>query len=205
MPFDRASGILLHPTSFPSAFGIGDLGDAAYEFVNFMVATGQTIWQVLPLGTTGYGNSPYMSYSAIAGNPLLVSPEKLAVTGWLDPSDWHDLPVWQEIQDLPTGKVDYGKAIACKTFLLQRAFERFQSDANAEPKLKFAQFCQDEAVWLDDFALFMALLHANDEREWSQWDDLDGADIARRDPTALKTARHRYHNEIVYHQFVQFC
>ncbi|MEO0802113.1 MAG: 4-alpha-glucanotransferase [Cyanobacteria bacterium J06642_2] len=205
MPFERASGILLHPTSFPGAFGIGDLGDTAYQFIDFMVESGQTIWQVLPLGTTGYGNSPYMSYSAIAGNPLLVSPERLAAAGWLYPSDWYDLPVWQDIQAQSPGKVDYAKAIACKMYLLQLAFERFQADTNAEPKLKFAQFCQSQAAWLDDYALFMALLHANDGCEWSEWQFAGSADVARRDPAAVQAARQHYGDEIVYHQFVQFC
>ncbi|HET9526593.1 MAG TPA: 4-alpha-glucanotransferase, partial [Pyrinomonadaceae bacterium] len=112
----RTSGILLHPTSLPSRFGIGDLGPEAYKFVDFLVEAGQSLWQVLPLGPTGYGNSPYASYSAFAGNTLLISPERLVEERLLDHAD---------LEERPVGPVDYGFAHQFKARILGRAYERF--------------------------------------------------------------------------------
>src|SRR5437868_14512601 len=116
MKFKRSSGILLHPTSLPGRFGIGDLGGAAYKFLDWLAAAGQTFWQIMPLGPTGYGDSPYSSFSAFAGNTLLVSPEKLSESGLLAESDIQNTP------DLPVERVDYGKVIEHKRGLLEKAF-----------------------------------------------------------------------------------
>src|SRR6516165_3230794 len=122
MRLPRSSGILLHPTSLPGPFGIGDLGPSAHEFVSILGETGQLWWQILPLGPTGYGNSPYQSYSSFAGNPLLISPERMAEDGWLEPADWQDYP------ELTDNAVDFDAVIAAKDALFRRAFRRFRPD-----------------------------------------------------------------------------
>ncbi|MFN7521661.1 MAG: 4-alpha-glucanotransferase, partial [Aphanizomenon sp.] len=134
MPFPRSSGILLHPSSFPSRFGIGDLGLEAYRFIDFLKNSGQQYWQVLPLGPTGYGNSPYMCYSAMAGNYFLISPEKLLEEGFLITSDLADLP------DFPQDKVDFNEVIPIKVNLLIKACEDFKTKANSTQKQAFAKF-----------------------------------------------------------------
>ena len=120
MTFPRSSGILLHPTSLPGKFGIGDLGDEAYAFVDFLAASNQSLWQVLPLGPTGYGDSPYQCFSAFAGNALLVSPERLVADGLLTAEDIARVP------KSPAEKIDFGKVIEYKNALLRKAFERFK-------------------------------------------------------------------------------
>src|SRR5215210_4469008 len=119
MNFKRSSGILLHPTSLPGRFGVGDLGGEAYKFVDWLASAGQTYWQIMPLGPTGYGDSPYSAFSAFAGNTNLVSPEKLVESGLLSDSDIRDVP------DLPAARVDYGKDIEYKRGLLEKAHENF--------------------------------------------------------------------------------
>lgn len=158
----RTSGILLHPTSLPSRFGIGDLGPEAYKFVDFLAAAGQSLWQVLPLGPTGYGDSPYASYSAFAGNTLLVSPELLVDDGLLDRAD---------LEETPVGPVDYGSAHELKARLLARAYERFK---NADLQTDFQAFCR-QAHWLDDYALFRALKDEHGGVAWTEWDRVAGA------------------------------
>src|SRR5215813_14042909 len=120
MSFPRASGILLHPTSLPGRFGIGDLGPAAYAFADFLVSSGQRLWQVLPLGPTGYGDSPYACYSAFAGNPLLISPDQLFREGLLTHGDLDDIPT------LPADRIDFAAAHKTKEALLRRAYEHYQ-------------------------------------------------------------------------------
>src|SRR5947208_9849439 len=121
MKFKRSSGILLHPTSLPGRFGVGDLGPEAYEFVDWLAAAGQTFWQIMPLGPTGYGDSPYSSFSAFAGNTLLVSPEKLSESGLLAESDI------EPAHDLPVERVDYGRVIEYKRALMEKAFQNFKA------------------------------------------------------------------------------
>src|SRR5229473_3051347 len=136
MNFPRASGILLHPTSLPGPFCIGDLGPEAYAFADFLEASGQSLWQVLPLGPTGYGDSPYACYSAFAGNTLLVSPEKLAAEGLLQNEDLADIP------DFPEGRVDFHHVHEFKDTLLRKAFTRFTESAGSESRATFDRFCQ---------------------------------------------------------------
>ncbi|MGF1603016.1 MAG: 4-alpha-glucanotransferase [Thermosynechococcaceae cyanobacterium] len=188
MEFSRASGILLHPTSLPSRFGIGDLGSAAYQFIDFLNASGQTLWQILPLGPTGYEHSPYtMNFSAFAGNPLMIDLDALAAEGLLEAQSLEPL-------DIPPERVSFSRVIPHKMRYLQEACDRFS------PTPAFEQFCQEQASWLDDYVLFMALLEAHDGKDWHTWD----RDIARRDPDALKAKSEQLKDRIAFHQFIQF-
>ena len=171
----RASGILLHVTSLPGPFGIGDLGDEAYRFVDFLKAAGQQMWQVMPLGPTGYGDSPYQALSAFAGNPLLISPAQLVADGLL-PSD-----ALADVPPFPVDRVDYGAVIAWKLPLLERSFAHFQAHAPSDQRERFAAFCQAERSWLDDFALFMALKVEQAGARWDVWPP----PLRTRQPAAL--------------------
>jgi len=177
MKFPRRSGILMHPTSFPGRFGIGDLGEAAYQFVDFLASTGQTYWQVLPLSPTGYGDSPYQGLSAFAGNPMLISPDKLVEIGHLSAEDVAP----EQIPCFPSDRVDFGPVIRFKTELLERAFANFRARGTAAQQGAFSLFCREQAHWLDDFALFMALKEAHALRPWHEWEP--GAAVRR--PEAL--------------------
>ncbi|MFN6463667.1 MAG: 4-alpha-glucanotransferase [Nostoc sp. DedVER02] len=194
MPFPRSSGILLHPTSFPSRFGVGDLGLEAYRFIDFLKETHQQYWQVLPLGPTGYGNSPYMCYSAMAGNPLLVSPEKLRDEGLLTEEDFANLP------GFPVEKVDFDQVVPIKIELLKKACENFKVNATDIQKNEFAGFCDSKAYWLDNYALFMALKDAHENASWHTWEP----EFVKREPEALAQVQHRLNEEIFYYKFVQF-
>lgn len=147
MPFPRASGILVHPTSFPSWFGIGDFGFEAYRFVDFLVESAQQLWQILPLGPTGDGNSPYASYSAMAGNPLLLSPELLQKNGLLDNENLANLP------EFKTETVDFSSVIQTKMPMLRKACENFKANATSVQQKEFSEFCKSRAYWLDDSTL----------------------------------------------------
>jgi 4-alpha-glucanotransferase len=194
MRFPRRSGILMHPTSFPGRFGIGDLGEPAYRFVDFLVSAGQTYWQVLPLSPTGYGDSPYQGLSAFAGNPMLISPEKLVEAGHLSTADLEALPTF------PDDRVDFGAVIYHKTRLLNQAFANFRTRGLAGQRKAFVQFCHEEAAWLDDVALFMALKEAHDLRPWHEWEE--GA--AKRDPEALAGWRESLADEIERQKYQQW-
>jgi 4-alpha-glucanotransferase len=162
--FPRSSGILLHPTSLPGPFGIGDLGPEAFRFADFLASAGQSIWQMLPLGPTGYGDSPYQLFSAFAGNPLLISPERLAVAGYLAEGDLTAAP------SFPENEVDYGAVIAWKMPLLRTAFENFRESASASDRDSFRSFCDRHHRWLDSFAAFMTLKEANGASTiWPNW------------------------------------
>ena len=190
----RVSGILLHPTSLPSPFGIGDLGKYAYEFIDFLADAGQQIWQILPLGPTGYGNSPYLCYSALAGNPLLISPEKLIEDGCLTQADIANLP------DFSLDKVDYDLAIATKIPLLKKAALNFQEAASPSSQKSFQDFCDRHRDWLDDYSLFMALKEANNGQSWYQWQP----DIRERQLAAIASWQEKLKDKIFFHKFVQY-
>jgi 4-alpha-glucanotransferase len=190
----RKSGILLHPTSFSSKFGIGDLGEEAYRFIDFLSDSWQQIWQILPLGPVGYGNSPYSSYSALAGNPLLISPEKLQEAGLLDSEDFDNLPYFA------LDFVDYELVTKTKMPLLQKASENFKLKASSEEKEKFEKFCDRFAYWLDDYALFMALKEANGGTSWYEWD----CGIAYRLKEAIEEWSQQLSEQIFYQKFLQF-
>jgi len=175
MRFPRCSGILLHPTSLPGRYGIGDLGQEAYRFVDFLVAAQQSLWQILPLGPTAYGDSPYQCLSAFAGNPLLISPDLLVADRLLTPAEVRDVP------SFPAEQVAFGAVIPFKHELLARAARRLALGTHGELSDAFAMFRATHAAWLDDFALFMALKEAHQGAAWSTWEP----DIARRTPAAL--------------------
>jgi 4-alpha-glucanotransferase len=194
MSFPRASGILLHPTSLPGRFGVGDLGDAAHRFADFLAASGQSLWQVLPLGPTGYGDSPYACYSAFAGNTLLISPEKLFAEGLLTQDEL------DAIESLPVDAVDFGRAHELKGNLLAKAFTRYQRTSDIEVRSAFETFSEQNSSWLNDYALFRALKTAHDGAAWHEWEQ----SLAHREPDALARARTDLHAEIEAHKFSQF-
>ncbi|NEP18659.1 MAG: 4-alpha-glucanotransferase [Leptolyngbya sp. SIO4C1] len=192
MKFERASGILLHPTCLPSAHGIGDLGQSAYEFIDFMERSGQRLWQILPLGPTGYEHSPYtMNFSAFAGNPLLISLEKLIDEGLLTPEEAPPL------ENATPDRVEFDRVIPHKLGILKQAFERFQQRGHSA---ELEEFSQAQSWWLDDFVLFMALLEANDGKPWSQWEP----SVARREPEALQAKAEELADSVAFQRFMQF-
>ncbi len=192
MKFERASGILLHPTSLPGPYGIGDLGPTAYRWVDWLAATGCKLWQILPLGPTGYGDSPYQCFSAFAGNPYLVSPDFLLEEGLLTRDDLTDMPAWDP------RRVDFGVLYLWKPALLEKAFHRFRDLAPA--RLELDSFKAQNAAWLDDYALFMALKEAHGGGAWGGWP----AELRRRDPSALNKARKSLADPILRFIFFQF-
>jgi 4-alpha-glucanotransferase len=178
----RSSGLLLHPTSLPGPYGIGDLGPEAHHFADWLAAAGQRIWQVLPLGPVGYGESPYQLFSAFAGNPLLISPDILAERGWIGPDDLAAAP------SFPEESVDFERVIHWKTALLRKAFDRFRTYSLPADREAFSAFAHGHGTWLPSFARFMALKEENGGSMWTEWDK-----SIQPNPTAIK-----------YHQFVQF-
>jgi 4-alpha-glucanotransferase len=194
MEWTRVSGILLHPTSFPGRYGIGDLGDEAYRFVDWLAGTGQKVWQTLALGPTGYADSPYAAFSAFAGNPMLISPDKLAQQGDLTPEDLADVPPF------PADRVDFGWVIQYKTDLLHRAAARFFQQASPERQAEYEQFCDEHDSWLADYALFMAVKTEHNLVIWTEWEP----DIALREPKALARWREQMAGEIQFHKYTQY-
>ncbi len=192
--FSRASGILLHPTSLPGKFGIGDLGDEAYAFAEFLVTSGQGLWQVLPLGPTGYGDSPYQCFSAIAGNPLLVSPERLVESGLLSSEDVKHVPRFS------AERIEFGRVIEYKDNLLRRAFENFNRTTDTLLRADFLGFCQKADGWLSDYALFRALKDAHGGAAWNRWEP----GLAQRTKSALTTAQEELREQIEAHKFYQY-
>jgi 4-alpha-glucanotransferase len=188
----RSAGVLLHPTSLPSPYGIGDLGPSAHAWVAALADAGQTWWQVLPLGPTGYGDSPYQSPSAFAGNPNLISPELLSRDGLLGPMDL--LP-----PRFPEATVDYGPVIDYKEALLARAWENFKAGRGASLRPAFDQFQHENAAWLDDFALFLAIKDAHGKQGWYAWEQ----ELIQRRPAALEKARASLADSIARHRFTQ--
>jgi len=194
MSFPRSSGILLHPTSFPGRFGIGDLGYEAYNFIDFLSSSGQKLWQVLPLGPTGYGDSPYQCFSAFAGNPLLVSPALLIKDRLLSDEDLREVPAFR------TSRVDFGAVIDFKKRLLAHAFDNFKNASGGTLRSEFESFCQNTKWWLEDYALFRALKEAHGGVAWTSWEP----QFAVRDSAALAAAREALRNNIDAEKFVQF-
>jgi 4-alpha-glucanotransferase len=178
----------------PGRFGVGDLGDEAYRFVDFLATSKQRLWQVLPLGPTGYGDSPYQCFSAFAGNTLLVSPERLVHEGLLTDEDLAHAPAF------PSERVDFGNVITFKNALLRRAFERFKQTTDKSLHASFEQFSHQAASWLDDYALYRALKDAQNGKAWNEWEPT----LARRDTSALDAAREHLRDEVNAHKFYQF-
>ena len=226
MRFQRSSGVLLHPTSLPGPYGAGDLGPEAFGFIEFLAAAGQKIWQVLPLNPTGYADSPYQCFSAFAGNPLLISLERLAEQGWLSEDDLADVP------ELPTTSIDYGAVIAFRFAKLRKAAARFFAAVECSPELtvhtfanggrmratnplkpeeglsglvargkaEYEKFCAEQAGWLGDYALFMAAKDAHGGVAWTGWEPA----LAAREPAALVRWSERLAGEIAAYKFWQF-
>jgi len=194
MRFSRSSGILLHPTCLPGPHGVGDFGSEAFSFVDFLAEAGQKLWQVLPLNPTGYGDSPFQCFSAVAGNHLLISLEKLGEQGVLEDSDFRGQP------DFAGGTVLFESVIPWKTSLLRKAAERFLTGASVEDRQAFDQFCSENASWLPDFALFMACKEEYGGVAWNEWP----AEIAQRKPAALDGARNRLKQRVLAVQYWQF-
>jgi 4-alpha-glucanotransferase len=190
----RRSGILLHPTSLPGPWGIGDLGPEAVAFLDFLEETRQQLWQVLPLGPTGYGDSPYQCFSAFAGNPLLVSVDLLKSDGLLADAD---LPPEAA---RPEGEVDFGEVHTRKPVWLGRAFEAFEKAPPASLRDELEAFRREEVAWLPDFALFMAAKEAHDGAGWNEWE----SELREREPEALERARRELAVEVRRHEFFQF-
>jgi len=194
MNFPRTSGILLHPTSLPGRFGIGELGPAAYAFADFLAAAGQGLWQMLPLGPTGYGDSPYACYSAFAGNTLLISAEQLVEDSLLDANQLANPPAF------PIERIDFAAVHSYKDSILQNAFSAFTSGAAPNLDAPFAEFCEQHALWLEDYALFRALKDEHGGIAWNEWE----AELVARQPAALLSARARLREEIEAQKFYQF-
>jgi 4-alpha-glucanotransferase len=193
MVFMRASGILLHPTSLPGRYGVGDLGDWAYRFVEYLVEAKQSLWQVLPLGPTGFGNSPYQALSSFAGNTLLISLDGLIEDGWLTAEDVADAPAF------PETRVDYGAVIAYHNKMLVKAYERFRAKPGRAERA-FRAFCYANRHWLDDFALFMTLKALHNERPWIEWE----TDLALHKPEATAAAHRQYADIVNQYRFRQW-
>lgn len=193
MRFERASGILLHPTSLPGPHEIGDFGPEAYHFVDFLQSAGQKLWQVLPLNPTGYADSPFQCFSASAGNPLLVSLDRLADAGLLSRSELHG-------PQCPQENIDYEASSRFKTPLLRRAARRFLEAASTKDKAQFDGFVRENASWLDDFALFMAVKEALGMVAWTEWPE----DIASRNPDAVNRWSKQLASAVAAHKFLQY-
>ncbi len=193
MTFPRCGGILLHPISLPSRGGIGDFGPAAYEFLDFLAAARQGLWQVLPLGPPANGNSPYSSTSAFAGNPLLISLERLAEHGWIDPGKLRRL-------SSEVGPIDYGAVRAEKVPLVREAAGNFLSAARGEARTRFDRFVGDNSWWLEDFVLYDGLRDRYPGRLWKAWP----SPLARHEESALKIARRELAPEIQLRRVIQF-
>jgi 4-alpha-glucanotransferase len=193
MSSERSGGILLHPSSLPGPYGIGDLGSSAFRFIDWLAQAGCRLWQVLPLGPTGYGDSPYQCFSAFAGNPYLISPEYLLRDDLLHPDDLRQIP------DFPTGRVDFGRIIPWKLNLLERAYLRFEAGGDAHQHA-FDRFCAEHVNWLPDYALFMAIKEANSGGPWSEWPE----PLRKRDPEALSEASRKHAHAVRRYSFYQF-
>lgn len=198
MSFARAAGILLHPTSLPSRGGVGDFGPAAYQFADFLASARQGLWQVLPLGPLGFGNSPYSSTSAFAGNPLLISLERLVEHGWIDAGKVQLAEVDAAGSAAP---VEYDRVFAQKMPLLFEAARSFARSASGDALRRFETFCAENAWWLDDFVLFDALRSRHKLACWNEWP----AELASREATALEKARREFADDIRVRRALQFA
>lgn len=196
MQFPRSSGVLLHISSLPNRYGIGSMGKEAYQFVDFLISARQKLWQVFPLGPTGYGDSPYQCFSAFAGNPLLIDLDLLVEDGFLSKKDLDEAP------QFPDNRVDYGPVITFKFPLLRKAYENFIIKAEKQKLLqeKFDRFCEINKAWLDDFALFMALKDEFGGKSWLEWEK----EIRFRNPDTLNAYKLKLSDKINFQKFRQY-
>ncbi|MDO3378875.1 4-alpha-glucanotransferase [Geoalkalibacter halelectricus] len=194
MTLTRSSGILLHPTSLPGPGPIGSLGAEAYAFVDFLADTGQSVWQILPLNPTGYGDSPYSAFSAFAGNPLLVSLAELVAWGDLDRKDLPHAPPHSPY------RVDFGRAHQEKESLLRKAAQRFRAQASPERRQAFDAFCAEQGYWLHDYVLYRALREKFEDRPWNLWPKA----LRSRDGQALEKAHQELQEDLHWRRYAQF-
>jgi 4-alpha-glucanotransferase len=194
MKFERSGGVLLHPTSLPGRYGVGDLGPQAYQFIDWLKSSGCKLWQVLPLGPTGYGDSPYQCFSAFAGNPYLISFDGLVEDGLLTQDDFADMPKFN------ASRVDFGSLIPWKLDLLQKAFSRFGSSDGSPLQIEFEAFCSENRAWLDDYAIFMSIKEANGGGGWNEW----SKSLRQRKPSAMDHERKEHAENIRRYSFYQF-
>ena len=187
----RKSGILCPISSLASKYGIGSFSQEAYDFVDFLAESGQSYWQVLPFGPTGYGDSPYQSFSTFAGNPYFISPDLLVVDGLLSVHEVREYDFGSFVDT-----VDYGALYNNRFNMLQKACDRFLE----KPDPEYADFKKDNAYWLDDYCLYMAIKLANGGKAWSEWPD----DLRTRDPEALEEARLLHKDVIEFFSFQQY-
>ncbi|HVJ07669.1 MAG TPA: 4-alpha-glucanotransferase [Acidisarcina sp.] len=194
MPFERSSGLLLHITSLPSYGGIGDMGPAAYAFADFLAASKQRLWQVLPLGPTGFGNSPYATLSAFAGNPLLISLEHLSDWGWI---------AGERLAGMRgrSGEVDFHDVERTKLPLLDEAARNFLTHKKSEQWKRFEQYCRDNQDWLDDYVLYAVLARKLGTNSWKAWPE----EYAQRHPEALEKLRKDAAEELTVLRIIQFA
>ena len=192
---ERASGILLHPTSLPGPLGSGDFGPDAYKFVDWLISAGQTYWQTLPLGGIGPGNSPYMSSSAFAGNILLVDLAELAEQGWLEEEDLKPHPEFR------ADRIDFTLLNSFRMARLRRAAHAFFVSPDKRSRTDYLEFCDFERDWLDDYAMFMTLNASQNGLTWSKWP----AELAKRDPQSLCKVAESCNEEIGFWKFCQWC
>ncbi|MFC4453190.1 4-alpha-glucanotransferase [Deinococcus sonorensis] len=194
MSISRSSGVLLHPTSLPGPYGIGELGTSAFAFVDWLAQAGQRYWQVMPLGPTGYGDSPYQSFSAFAGNPYLISLDALKDLGLLEAADFDAVPTFN------LDRVDFGLQYIWRNQMLDRAFAHFERGVAPQLKDELAAFSAEEAGWLDDYALYTAIKATQGGLPWNAWP----APLRDREPAVLDEARSRLERDLRRVAFVQF-
>lgn len=194
MTDSRQSGILLHITSLPGPYGIGDLGSPAYRFADFLQSAGQKLWQVLPVVPTGHGDSPYASPSTFAGNALLISPEMLQSDGLLTAEDLASAP------NFPVDRVDFQAVTAFKLDLLARAYRRFAAGKTKIPHGDFEVFCRKHVLWLEPYALFETIKECQDGKEWTEWP----RGLALREEKSIKAAKEKHAEAIDMRRFWQF-
>jgi len=193
MEYDRSAGILLHPTSLPGEYGIGELGSEAIHFIDFLSNSGQKLWQIFPLGPTGYGDSPYQSFSTFAGNPYLISFEKLLEEGLLSKTELSNMPLANP------HKVDFGSIYENKLKLLRIAYENMKKmDKSEQPE--YVNFCKGNKDWLEDYSLFMAVKNYHNGIVWKDWEK----EIAFRENGAIEKWEEKLSDEIGFHKFMQF-
>lgn len=191
----RTCGVLMHITSLPSPYGVGTLGSEAYKFVDFLKKAGQTYWQILPVGPTGFGDSPYQSYSAFAGNPMLIDIDELIKAGLVSEDD-KDLKIPAEKKEF----ADFGQMFSFKRLILAKAHAAFAANADSEQKYLFGKFCRKNAWWLDDYAMFMSMKYFFKQVMWTEWDD----SYRLRDPQTLAKYAEEHGVDIDCWKFMQF-
>lgn len=192
---DRASGILLHPTSLPGVFGSGDFGPDAYKFVDWLVSAGQSYWQVLPLGEIGPGNSPYMSCSAFAGSLLLIDLAELSNQGWLSSEELTPHPDFRPV------RVNFALEKPFRMERLRRAASNFFASSHDDMHRDFTKFCIAENEWLEDYAIFMTIAERESWREWSRWP----IELAHKEPQAIQLIKKSCAGEVGFWKFCQWC